>query len=193
MKTFTNQDLRGWGVCKEPGKFFSEDAKHTVLSILETKDGRIELEDKLWVIMRPDLVSEKLMRLFAVWCARQVQHLMNDTKGVRALVVAEAFATGGADIKELRAAWDATWATPRNIAKDIARDQVRSDAWWAARSAATAVGVTARDIVRDAARRAAWADTGVASWSRIKVAPWSIQEKKLKEVIVAGIKTGDVK
>lgn len=49
-------------------------------------------------------------RLFAVWCARKVQHLMTDQRSVDALDVAERYARGGATDDELAAARDAARA-----------------------------------------------------------------------------------
>lgn len=55
--------------------------------------------------------NEKTARLFAVWCARQVQHLMGDDRSIAALDVAERFVNGEATEEELAdAAWDAARA-----------------------------------------------------------------------------------
>ena len=87
-------------------------------------------------------LSDKQLRLFAVRCARRVQHLMTDPRSIAALDVAERYAKCEATDDELSAACDA--------ALDAARDaRNASDASWAASSAAM-----------DAARDAAW----VASW-----------------------------
>jgi hypothetical protein len=77
-----------------------------------------------------------LWRRYAVWCARQVQHLMTDERRIAALDVAERHANGEATDSELAAAWAAAKAA----------------AWDAAWAAAWA----ARDAARDAARAAAW-------------------------------------
>ena len=61
----------------------------------------------LWVATRPGVLSDKDLRLFAVWSARQVQHLMKDQRSIDALDVAERFAHGNATREELAAAWDA--------------------------------------------------------------------------------------
>ena len=50
-------------------------------------------------------------RLFAVWCARQVQHLMTDRRSIDALGVAERYANGQATDAELETAAEAAaWA-----------------------------------------------------------------------------------
>ena len=59
---------------------------------------------------------DREMRLFAVWCARQVQHLMPDQQGIDALDVAERFANGEASIDELDAARTAAAANAARTA-----------------------------------------------------------------------------
>jgi hypothetical protein len=46
-----------------------------------------------------------LWRLYAVWCARQVQHLMTDERSLAALNVAERYTNDEATDEELRSAW----------------------------------------------------------------------------------------
>jgi hypothetical protein len=119
MKTFTIADIRSWRPCYDPNEYLPEDWKGNVLDILDNKE--IPFDDRLWVICRTELVSEKLMRLFAVWCARQVQHLMTDERSTQALDVAEAFANGKATEQELAAArdpaLDAAWDAARAALK----------------------------------------------------------------------------
>lgn len=161
LKRFTIADIRAWNPCYDPGRYLAEDWRGTALDILD--DRRISFEDRLWVIMRTDLVSEKLMRLFAVWCARQVQHLMKE-ESLKALDVAEAFANGQATKEELAAASAAALAAALADASDAAS----AAAWDAARNAAS-------DAARNAARAAAL----------------GAQEVKLREMLLAGIETGD--
>jgi hypothetical protein len=179
VKTFSINDIRSWQPCYDPNKYLPETWQGTVLDLLCNDD--IPLPDRLWVIMRNDLVSDKLMRLFAVWCARQVQHLMKDERSLRALDVAEAFANGNATQEELAAACDAAWAAARSAASDAAWDAAWAVAWAAARSAAWAA---ASDAARDAASGAA---SGAA-----RAAAWDAQKQKLREMILAGVETGDV-
>lgn len=120
MKTFSYQDIESWGPCYSPDRYLAKDWSGTVLNILD--DKRIPFEDRLWVIARTDLVSEKLLRLFAVWCARRVQRLMKDERSLKALDVAEAFANGNATKDELAAAEDAAWAAARAAARAAAED-----------------------------------------------------------------------
>ncbi len=78
-----------------------------LLSILQVLDSN-GLDDALWCL-RAVNGYDKEIRLFAVWCARQVEHLMTDQRNKDALNVAERFANGEATMIELAAARDAAW------------------------------------------------------------------------------------
>ena len=114
------------------------------------------LNDALWCC-RAAPEYDREWRLFAVWCARQVQHLMTDKRSIEALDVAERFANGLATTQELdaaryaagTAAWDA-----RDAAGAAARDAARAAAWDAAGAAARAAAWDAWDAARDAAEAA---------------------------------------
>ncbi len=100
------------------------------------------LDDALWCL-RAVPNCDREARLFAVWCARQVQHLMTDPRSIAALDVAERHAHGKATDFELAAARDAASAAERDAAwgaawgaARAAADAARSAAWAAARSAA---------------------------------------------------------
>lgn len=109
-------------------------------------------DDKLRVVVLNDLdlVSEKLMRLFAVWCARQVQHYIEDVEFTRALDVVEAYAHGKATqeaFDRVSAAvcakgWDNKPYSTKCAARAVA-NATRQEAWYAA--------ITAANSARDAA------------------------------------------
>ena len=112
---------------------------------LETVWNTCERGDwMIWLLVNSENeVTDRELRLIAVKCARQVQHLMKDERSINALDVAERFANGEATQEELTAAWAA------------ARAAARAASWAAA-------GAAAGDAARDAAR-AAWAGDGAAS------------------------------
>jgi len=110
---------------------FRHDDPIPMLSILESNG----LDDALWALCCvPDV--DRDARLFGVWCARQVQHLMTDPCSLDALDVAERYADGAATMDELSAAWDAAWAAAWDAARAAAWDAARAAAWDAARDAA---------------------------------------------------------
>ena len=117
-------------------------------------------EDILWVVCRKDWMTDRDMRLFAVWCAREALKLVGnpDQRSINACDVAERFANGEADQDELFAASDAAWSAA-------------SDATWsAARAAAMAVWSAAWSAASDAARAAASDAASDATWSAARAA-----------------------
>jgi len=98
------------------------------------------LDDALWACRTtPEYDHE--WRLFAIWCARQIQHLIIDHQSVHALDVAERNANGQATDKELHTAQNAA----------------RNAAWAAAEAAQAAVEAAASAAASAAAWAAAWA------------------------------------
>jgi hypothetical protein len=79
-----------------------KDKKIKLLTILESNG----LDDAVWCFSALD-GFDKQKRLFAVFCARQVQHLMKDEQSINAINVAEKFANGEATKEELKMAADA--------------------------------------------------------------------------------------
>ena len=125
---------------------FSHKHPISLISIAENNG----LDDALWATCC--LIGEdRSLLLYAVWCARQVQHLMTYPRSLKALDVAESFANGNASLEELHAA------------RDEARDEARAAAWAEARSTAWA-----------AARAATGAATGDAAWNAARAAAWDV-------------------
>ncbi len=156
MKTFTIDDIRTLGPCYDPARYLPEGWSGTALDILAVED--CPAEDRLWVVLHDEWIPSRTMRLFAVRCARQALALIDspDPRSVAACDVAERYANGQADDKELAtaraAASDAASATARATASDAARAAASATAWATARVAAWA---TARATASDAARAAA--------------------------------------
>jgi hypothetical protein len=137
----------GWGkLLKTLGKTKCDD-EPLAYSIIAKSNG---IDDALWCC-RSEPEQWKTWRLFAVWCGRQVEHLMADERSKEALNVAERHANGLATDEELAAAGAAAWAAARAAAWAAARDA----AWAAARDAAgDAAGDAAWAAARDAAKDA---------------------------------------
>jgi hypothetical protein len=186
MKKFNIELIRSFKPCYDPIRYIPESWVGTAIDLLDIK--KIPFHDRLWVLMRTDFVSEKLIRLFSVWCARQVQHLMKDERSIKALDVSESFANGIATTDDLAAARAAAWAAASDAAWDAAWAAASDAAWAAASDAAWAAA-------SDAAWAAAWAAASDAAWD----AAWAAasdgdaQENKLREMILAGVAAGDTK
>ena len=144
------------------GKTNADDEPLSFKSILDSNG----LDDAIWALRSIDAPE---VRLFAVRCVRQIQHLISDERSLNALDVSEAYAVGEATKDELSAAryaaLDAAWYAARDAARaaawyaarDAARAAARAAAWYAAEAAARdAARDAARAAARDAARAAAW-------------------------------------
>ncbi len=130
----------------------ADDEPLDILAILESNG----LEDALWCL-RAVSGHDRDIRLYTVWCARQVQHLMTDARSISALDVAERHAKGLATDDELAAARAAAWqaacaadAPARDAAEDAAWDTAWDTAWAAARAAARDAARAAGDAAREA-------------------------------------------
>ena len=167
MITITLQKIRdaspctdGWkkGLDFKGGKSADMGAEFPLSDVLESND----LDDTLWCLRcLPE--HDRLWRKYAVWCARQVQHLMTDQRSIDALDVAWRHSDGLATDEELAAAWDAAGAAAGTAAGAAAWD-----------AAGTAAGAAAGAAAGDAARDAAW------------VAARAAQKTKLLQILAAG-------
>ena len=140
MPKTTLNAIRAHGPCADGwkkllahlGKTQADDQPLDLLTILDSNG----LDDALWCL-RAMPEHNKHWRLYAVWCARQVQHLMTDARSIAALDVAERHANGQASDQELdaardaarAAAWDAAWDAARDAARAAARAAARDAAW----------------------------------------------------------------
>lgn len=107
----------GWEkLLKHLGKTKADDDPLPFSVILDSNG----LDDALWCGRTAPEYAKK-WRLFAVWCARQVQHLMKDQRSLDALDIAERHANGQATDNELSAARDAAGDAARDAAWDAAR------------------------------------------------------------------------
>ncbi len=96
----------GWvKLLRHLGKTQPDDEPLALGTILKSNG----VDDALWCLRAVD-GHQREMRLYVVWCARQVQHLITDPRSLAALDVAERHANGEATDEELYAASDAAWA-----------------------------------------------------------------------------------
>lgn len=143
----------GWEkLLKHLGKTKADDEPLSIKTILKSNG----VDDAIWCLRAVD-GKDKEIRLFAVWCARQVQHIKADKRSLDALDVVERFANGLASEEELRDAGVSQWSTE-----------------WQALIAAYAAAYAARD--------AAGEDAGEATWDAAYAATRKAQAKKLIEI-----------
>jgi len=187
-KKITFRDLVKMHPCYHPNDIGIKNGYSATIPdfIKEYRDKVKNKEDLMWVLCRDDYMTDRDMRLFAVWCAREALKLVDtpDERSINACNVAEKYANGEATDMELAAAWAAAgaaaWAAARAAAGDAAGAAAGAAAWDAARDAA---GAAARDAARaaawDAAWAAAWAAAGAAAWDAARAAAGDAQIDKL--------------
>ena len=113
MKKLTWAEFAKHEPCYNPAEKYGE-WQGTILDLMQHPD--IPAKDKVWAFTREGIVDDKTLRLFAVGCARRVQHLMTDQRSLDALDVAERYANGNATKDELNAAMAAAWDASRYAA-----------------------------------------------------------------------------
>jgi hypothetical protein len=140
MITITLEKIKAHDPCKsgwekllasKGGDAADMSAEFPVTDILDSND----LDDTLWALRcLPE--HDNLWRKYAVWCARQVQHLMADQRSINAMDVAWRHSEGLATDDELAAAWSAAWSAARAAAWSAAWSAAGGAAWEAAWEAA---------------------------------------------------------
>jgi hypothetical protein len=138
----------------------------------------------IWMATRPGVLDDRTLRKFAVWSARQVQHLMTDPRSIAALDVAERHADGLATDDELTVAWASAWAAASAAARAGAWD-AQAAAWAAALDVAR---VAARDAARDSALAAA-AATSAAARDAAASAAWATARDAARDAQAAWLRS----
>jgi len=160
----------GWAkLLRHLGKTEADDEPLPLREILDSNG----LDDALWCL-RAVPNCDREARLFAVWCARQVQHLMTDPRSIFVIDVAERHANSQATDAELAAARYAAWDAARDAEKVGLANHPAADAAWTAEAAAKAAWA-AWGAVRGAARAAAAAawTAGAAAEAKAAWAAWA--------------------
>lgn len=184
IKQFNYDDVVSWKPCYDPVEYLGKTWTGTAIDILEM--NHIPFNDRLWVVMRPELLSEKLMRLFAVWSYRETLRFISnpDPRSIYAANVAEAFALGKATEEELKAAREAA------LAAALAAAWTVSASASAAADAAGTAGETTRAAVIAAKEAAGWlvaemTENGLPEQAGIiKIAIEENQKNKLIDMIL---------
>jgi len=165
MKTTLNQIrehrpcVHGWEtLLKHLGKTKADDDELSILTILDSNG----IDDALWCLRAVE-GHDIVKRRFAVFCVKQVEHLLTDSRSLDAIAVAERWCDSQATDDELQAAGAAAYA---------AAYVARADAAAAADAAAYAADADAADGAHAAAAAAAYAyaGAGAAAYAAWRVA-----------------------
>ena len=144
------------------GNTKADDEPLSLLTILDSNG----IDDALWCLRAVEGYDREI-RLYAVWCVRQVQHLMKDQCSLDALDVAERYANGQATKGKLTDAWYAARAAAvrtsyaaENARFTVVYNGAKDAAWYAAYAAETACSAAetacSAAVAARYARDAAW-------------------------------------
>jgi hypothetical protein len=157
----TREQLRRWGACYEDERIAAL-VPEAGLTPLEVANLYIPAEDRLWVLLRKDIIPARELRLLVCdWAEAACRAAgWNDARSLEAIAVARRFALGEASEAELAearsAAWSAAWAWSAAAARSAALSAAAwSPRWawaaaWAAAEAEAPAAWSAKlaDVVR---------------------------------------------
>ena len=147
MKTINNDLIRSFSPCYDPSEKKIPDGETlSVLDWVEKYSSVVPAEDIIWLLCRNEFLSDRDLRLFAVWCAREALSLINspDPRSVAACGVAERYANGEASQEELAVARVATHVAA-HAAASVAADAAASVAAYVAAGVAAGAAADAAD------------------------------------------------
>lgn len=156
LKKATIEDLISWGPCYGNAKIrriVGGVTEFDALDVLKRDD--IRARDRLWVVLRREMLDEKTMQLFSCYAARSVLDIYErdhpgDSRPRTAIDIAERYANGNATYAEMRGARNDAWYVARYTDWFLAWYAVNDGAWEAANSAAW-------NAANDASGVVAWA------------------------------------
>ena len=161
MKTTINNELiRSLTPCYDPSEYVTDENETLpILEWVKKYRGTVPDKDIIWLLCHKEFLSDKDLRLFAVWCAREALKLIDnpDPRSVEACNVAERYANGEATEDELDVAYSAadaaddgfywTAAAAADAATCAAADDAADGVYWAAYwSAATGATIRASQL-----------------------------------------------
>lgn len=122
MKTINNELIRSFYPCYDPStKGIPDNETLTVHEWVEKYRNIVPAQDILWLLLRNEFYTDKQLRLFAVWCAREALKLVDNPneRSINACDVSERYANGEVTDEELHAARNAAWYAARNAERDV--------------------------------------------------------------------------
>jgi hypothetical protein len=122
-KTISNAIIRKFHPCYDPSDVIkNENEELPIKDWVHKYRDIVPANDIIWLLLRKEFMSEKDLRLFAVWCAREALKIVAnpDHRSVEACNVAERYANGEATQEEIHTANDAAYDAAHDVA-DAAR------------------------------------------------------------------------
>jgi hypothetical protein len=119
------------------------DSNSILLDLIEDNNESLPIKDWIqkyksivppqnivWLLLRKEFLSEKDLRLFGIWCARQALKFVKnpDIRSIEACNISEKFANGQATKEELNAAFNAAYTAYTDAAAIYAAATSDADA-----------------------------------------------------------------
>ena len=187
MEVISNRIIRELNPCYDPTEVVKDENEELSVKewVAKYRDLVKDKSDIIWLLCNKLFMSDKDLRLFAVWCAREALKLVEtpDPRSINACDIAEQYALGKASDEELAAAWAAATAASAASAADTARSAAARAAYWAAAAADAAADGAVFDAANGADWAAAAADARAAAsdadWYAVWNAVWNSKIDKL--------------
>lgn len=179
----TRKQLRLWGACYNDERI-AELVPEAGLTPLEVAALDIPAEDRLWVLLREDIIPARELRLLACGWAEAVclKTGWNDKRSLNAIAVARRFACGDATAAELASAAAEARSAAIAVARRFACGEVSAAEMEAAASASWSASgepdwAAAWLAAEAAARSAAEAASGEPDWAASAAAEAAAEEQ----------------
>jgi hypothetical protein len=143
MKTLRIDDIEALKPCYAPTRYLSEGWKGTAVDILNIKE--CPAKDRLWVVVRPEFMTNSQVKQFGLQCARLAEQYSTDSRVPACNDATELYLKGELSIESLRKA--------KSDALDVAADVYDVDAY-AALSAVYAADAALAAVYAEAAEAA---------------------------------------
>jgi len=177
----TTEQIMSWYPCDRYNEGIVSDLIGAGKTPIEIAELGIPAEDRLWVLLRQDIIPEIQLHSLACDFAQEVAHLNPDPRVQAAIDAKRKWIAGQISDKELAAA-----ETAARAAGEAARAAAWSAAWSAAEAAVWAAA-------RSAARAAAWAAAREAAWAAAMEAAMEAAKEKQLNIVKIYLKSLDVK
>ena len=147
----TTEQIMLWNPCDRYNEGIVSDLIGAGKTPIEIAELGIPVEDRLWVLLRNDVIPEMDLHSLACDFAQEVAYLNPDPRVQAAIDAKRKWIAGQISDKELAAAWEAAW-------------EATGEAAMAAAMAATMAAV--RAAAREAAMAAAMEAAMAAAWEK---------------------------
>jgi hypothetical protein len=103
-KTISNEIIRQFQPCYDPSDVIKDENEELpIKDWVQKYRNVVPAKDIVWLLLKDEFLSEKDLRLFSVWCAREALKLVEnpDERSIEACDVAERYANGEATKEDL--------------------------------------------------------------------------------------------